>query len=161
MILAIDTGTSETGYCLIGEDYTPQEFGKVANETMLTIIETFCLGYSDPTIVVEDFESFGQGLSPYLKTAIEWNGRFIQAAHSLGVSAERVTRREEKKHLLGGIKGNDKNIKYPLIERFAKFDLKTGKGTKKNPDFFYGFAADVWSAFAVGVTFLDRRNGDE
>jgi hypothetical protein len=83
-----------------------------------------------------------------------WIGRFIQAAEQ---ETELIYRKEEKMSLCGNTRAKDSNIRQALIDRYAKHDFKTGKGTKKNPDTFYGVSKDVWQAIAVAVTAYEKE----
>lgn len=153
-ILAIDVGTTETGFCLIDKDtYRPIRFGKVSNEELLNIVKN-----EDYDILIyEEFQSYGMPIGISTITSITWNGRYIQSALDRNKIVDYIYRKEEKLNLCGSMKAKDSNIRQALIDRFAKFDFKNGKGVKGNTDFFYGFSKDVWSAFAVGVTWLDKQ----
>lgn len=87
----------------------------------------------------------------------EWVGRFTQAARTVWKPVEYVYRRDEKLHICGDSKANDTNIRHALIERFASHDFARGKGTKKNPDFFYGFHRDIWQAYATGIVYIETK----
>lgn len=82
-------------------------------------------------------------------------GRLEQALFS-SVPVEKIPRQTIRAHLCPKIRANDKTVRDALIARFALFDKAHGKGTKEQRDFFYGFSADIWSAFAVGTVWLDR-----
>lgn len=69
---------------------------------------------------------------------------------------QKIFRREEKLYLCGRASAKDVNIRQALVDRYAPGQPNFGKGTKKNPGFFYGFSADMWAAMAVAVTYFDK-----
>lgn len=147
-ILSIDVGTTETGFCLIDKDtYKPIRFGKVSNEELLNIVKN-----EDYDILIyEEFQSYGMPIGISTITSITWNGRYIQSALDKNKIVDYIYRKEEKMDLCGSMKAKDSNIRQALIDRFGEV------GTKKNKGFFYGFKKDIWSAFAVGCTYLDKQ----
>lgn len=146
MILAIDPGNVESAYCLIDkETYKPIEFGKIDNYQLLCKIK---YGYFKPnTQVIEMIASYGMAVGKEVFETCVWIGRFIEASNCKN---EYIYRKEEKMNLCGSMRAKDSNIRQALIDRFGIV------GTKKEPGFFYGFKADIWSAYAVGVTYLDK-----
>ena len=161
-IFAIDPGNEYSAYAVLdewpNEDYHLLEFGKYPNkECMEKMLDWLGRRYGPDCVVIERVAGMGMTAGRELFETAEWYGRFAQEAERF-VPVNYVYRREEKLTICGDSKAKDANIRQALIDRFAKHDFKNGKGTKKEPDYFYGVAADMWAAISVGVTFLDREN---
>lgn len=157
-ILAIDPGNTESGYVMVNENLEPIEFAKVQNDLMEKLL------YSIPGInqvVIERIASYGMAVGKEVFETCEEIGRLSLLAEFREIPVAYVYRKDEKLAICGSPKANDANIRRALIDRFAKHDLKNGKGTKNNPDWFYGFKADIWAAYAVGVTWLDMKKEEE
>lgn len=156
MLIAIDPGNVESAFVRIDDQYKLYEHEKVRNEDLLNRI----YGYSRicDRVVIERIASYGMAVGRSVFETCEWIGRFTQLAVEYMLPVDYVFRMDEKMALCRDARAGDANIRRALIDRFARHDLRTGKGTKKNPDYFYGFAKDEWAAMAVAVTFLDRRS---
>ena len=157
-VLAIDEGNEYSGYCVVLDDFSPAEFGKVTNDELLKHLGDIFEKYKGISLAIEKFESYGMPVGRSVFDSCVWAGRFIQACQEQGIEYEWVSRKEEKLIICGSLKANDTTIKRALINMFCDHDYRTGKGTKKNPDYFYGFKADVWSAFAIGYVYLKRKS---
>lgn len=152
VLFAIDPGNQYSAYCIMNDQYDLLEFAKLTNKEIMDIL----LQKLDSVdmVVIERVASYGLAVGREVFETCEWIGRFSQEAEKK-VKTEYIYRKDEKMCLCGSMKAKDANIRQALIDRFAKFDLKNGKGTKKNPDFFYGVSKDVWAAISVCVTKLD------
>lgn len=155
-ILALDPGNKYTGYCLVSPELVPIRFGKELNdEVMRESAEILSsLTFKPITVVIERVASYGMSVGSEVFQTCEWIGRFTQELQRY-TTINYVYRKDEKLAICHSMKANDTTIKQALVDRFACGQSNHGKGTKKEPGFFYGFKADVWSAFAVAVTFHD------
>jgi len=159
-VLAIDPGNVQSAYVLMDRSYRPLRFGKIDNEQMRETIgeimtEHALLGAranGQLMTVIEMVASYGMAVGKTVFETCVWIGRYMEIVGD----AERMFRQDVKLNLCGQKRAKDTNIRRALIDRFAVHDLKNGKGTKKDPDWFYGFHDDIWSAYAVGVTYLDK-----
>jgi hypothetical protein len=159
LCLAIDPGNTESAYVFLDKKtYTPIEHAKVKNETLREIL---LQKINDNTIkhsfdaAIEMVASYGLAVGREVFETCVWIGRFAELLESNGIHVTFIYRKDVKMNLCGQTKAKDSNIRMSLIDRFATHDLKNGKGTKSNPDFFAGFKSDIWAAMAVGVTHLD------
>lgn len=163
-IFAIDPGNTQSGYAVIEmPNFRLAQFGKVENGELLRYLEKYqgrkrCFG--DPDVfVIEKIASYGMAVGKDVFDTCIWIGQF---AHALkGWKLSYIFRKDEKIMLCGSMKAKDTNIRQELINRYAKHDFKNGKGTKKNPDTFYGVSKDVWAAIAVGVTYYEMLKEGE
>lgn len=158
-ILAIDPGNEESAFCFINKwSYEPIYFAKMKNKEAVEAIKKFIADhrmYCTYEAAIERVASYGMAVGASVFQTCEWIGRFSQILEDTCFNVTYIYRKDEKMNICGQMKAKDSNIRVALIDRFAKHDLKTGKGTKNNPDWFYGFAKDVWASYAVGVTYLD------
>lgn len=152
-ILAIDPGNTESGYAVIEmPDFKLIEFGKVANEQLLELLE----GLNDSNVIaIEMIASYGMPVGKDVFETCVWIGRLVQVLQGKDITY--IYRKDEKMALCGSTKAKDSNIRQALIDRYAERDFKNGKGTKKNKDVFYGVSKDVWQAIAVGVTYWEME----
>lgn len=161
-IMAIDPGNTESAYCVVNaETMQPIRFDKLQNIDLLAGID---LGnYLDVDIfVIERVASYGMPVGREVFDTCEWIGRFTQAIFTeYGKEPQFIFRMEEKQTICHSNTAGDSNIRRALIDKYAKHDLKNGKGTIKNPDWFYGFRADVWAAYAVAETYNQKRWRDK
>ena len=153
MILAIDPGNIESAYVLMDYDLKPIEFGKVDNIKMLEIIETEAYEH----IAIEMVASYGMAVGETVFETVFWIGRYWETALMNNCTyMKRIYRKDVKMNLCHTMKAKDGNIIQALVDRFAPNTRNKGKGVKANPSWFYGFKADIWQAYAVGVTYYDR-----
>ena len=160
MILAIDPGNIESGVTVIREkDLKPLLAEKIPNEELLEniVMDRYeDLDEVEPIehVAIEMIASYGMAVGKSVFDTCVWIGRFIQAKET-GVEPKFIYRKDEKLNLCNSMKAKDSNIIQALVDRFAPNTPNKGKGTKKEPGWFYGFKKDIWQAYAVGVTYWD------
>lgn len=153
-ILAVDPGTTESAFCLIDGKGNVHDKGKVANATLLDYIWTNAKKIDH--LVCEMVASYGMAVGAEVFETCTMIGQIERTADIKEIPRSRVFRIEEKIAICHDSRAKDANIRRALIDKYAQHDLQRGTGTKKNPDHFYGFKSDIWAAFAVGVTYLDK-----
>ena len=142
-ILALDPGTTETGWC----DYTN---GKVidsgirSNDGMLLDLSMFARA-APRILAIEMIASYGMAVGREVFETCVWIGRFQQAWGD-PEAVRLVYRRDVKLHLCGSARAKDPNIRQALI------DMLGPQGTKKAPGPTYGVRSHAWAALGVAVT---------
>lgn len=152
MVIAIDPGNVFTGWAIL-EGYRPVKFDKSRNEDLLEIIKTEKIDEA----VIEMVASYGMPAGSTLFETCVWIGRFTQALAEKGVPVSYAFRKRYVTDLCGSPRAKDANVIQYLIDRFAKDVPNRGKGSKKEPGIFYGFKADIWQAYAIGVWYMDGK----
>lgn len=153
-ILALDPGTTETGWVLYNGGRVAH-CGVMANQQM---VDRLSWSTDDGTVLaVEMIASYGMPVGKEVFETCVWIGRFLQAWHRPDL-AVRVFRQEVKLHLCGSPKAKDPNVRQALLDQFPA----TGGGavpqvgTKKKPGPLFGVSSHIWSALGVAVTVAGR-----
>lgn len=154
MILGIDPGNLQSAYVLTDNQLAIKSFGKLENEVLLGQFEAM-VSLHTPKVAIEMIASYGMAVGKEVFDTCVYIGQLVEICRKLGVEVTYIYRKDEKVTLCNSMRAKDTNIRQALIDRFAVHDFKSGKGTKSNPDTFYGFKADIWAAMAVVTTYHD------
>ena len=157
MILAIDPGNEESGYVFTDDNLKPIVKEKISNISLMDLILSGTFTNNSYThVAIEMVASYGMAVGKTVFDTCVWIGRFQQALENItGEPVRFIYRKDEKMNICHTMKAKDSNIVQALIDRFAQGVRNKGKGTKKEPGWFYGFKKDIWQAYAVAVTYHD------
>jgi len=175
-VLAIDPGNNESGIALLNSDYRPVFKAKLDNHEILKAFTLQSIYTSEEPInpvleyiqkidevVIEMVSHYGSGMSAG-KTVFDtcvWIGRFAEHFLLMGRSVTLMERRYVKLGLCGTSIAKDSNVTQALIDRFAYGVSNHGKGKKKQQGWFFGFKADIWQAYAIGVVYIDLIKAED
>ena len=154
-IISIDPGNKLSAFSILDiTTHHPAQFGKIPNDEMRDVLINYIKARDSPIVVIETMMAMGMPVGSEVFDTCIFIGRLTELAESVGAQVHYITRRQEKLTLCGTMKSKDKDIRRALINRYAKFDFKNGKGTKAKPDVFYAISSDCWSSCAIGVTWV-------
>jgi hypothetical protein len=157
-VLAIDPGPIESAFCLIDSgSRKPVRFAKVSNYSLLVRLRIDLL--QQDVAAVEMIASYGMSVGAEVFETCVWIGRFVEAMSQKDEAVQLVKRQPVKLHHCKSAKAKDSNVRQALIDRFGQGASNGGKGTKAEPGWFYGFAADVWQSYALAVFVADQQAG--
>lgn len=150
MILAIDPGTTESGWVVyLGGEVV--ESGVKTNDAMLAHCRLISPA-SQHVLAIEMIASYGMPVGKEVFETCVWIGRFKQAWFD-PESVRLIYRKDVKLHLCGSPRAKDPNVRQALIDLYpATGGGKTPQiGTKGQPGPLYGMASHAWPALGVAI----------
>ena len=185
-ILAIDPGTNKSGWCLIEDDGKVQDFGWSENEAV-QLRALNLMGVTFETMLIEDISNYGMAVGRDTFDTVKWIGRFdtksnatyitrptIKAALCNSVKATDANVRQAVIDWYGGDtvaiggkkclnckgKGWTGRDHEPCefchcFDKLSREMLGCGMETHKGQ--LYGVSSHVWSALALGITYIEQE----
>ena len=140
IVLAIDPGTHESGYCRYDGERVISA-GVMGNDDLLKIVRDD----NSDALAIEKIVSYGSAVGQETFDTCVWIGRFIEA---WGVPEDvmLIPRRKVKAEVCGPGKWGDPDVRRALLDRVGP------AGTKKAPGPTHGVTSHAWSALGVAVT---------
>lgn len=145
MILAIDPGTTESGWCLFDLKRV-QDAGIYENKRLLGMMRDWP-AVPDIILAIEMVASYGMPVGREVFETCVWIGRFQQSWRE-PEAVKLVYRRDVKLHLCGSPRAKDANIRQAIIDKLGPV------GTKAQPGPLYGVKSHAWAAVGVALTAL-------
>jgi hypothetical protein len=150
-IIAIDPGTTQSAF-VIWDGVQIIDKDIISNELFLQFMKGWPV--KPIPLIIEQIRCYGMAIGQTTLDTVFWSGRFWEAWQG---EKHLIPRMDVKMHLCKSARAKDSNVIQALIDRFAYGVRNRGKGTKKEPGFFYGFHDDIWQAMGVAVTWWDQN----
>lgn len=191
-ILAIDPGTTKSGWCTLGDDGSVEEFGWEDNEDVQVKVNE--LSVFD-LLLIEDISNYGMAVGRDTFETVKWMGRFdtIHDKHQY------ITRPTIKAALCNSVKATDTNVRQAVIDWYGGDTVAIGGkkclnckgkgwtgrdhdtcefchhtedwvdgnsphpypvygcGYETHKGQLYGASSHVWSALALGITYIEQE----
>jgi hypothetical protein len=153
MWLAVDPGTTQSGWCIFDGERV-RESGVTMNEELLRMLPNMDAEW----MAIEMVASYGMAVGKEVFETVRWIGRFQQVWPD-PEAVRLVYRKDVKMHLCGTTKAKDANIRQAIIDLFpATGGGRTPQiGTKAQPGPLYGVSSHVWPALGVALTVVGRN----
>lgn len=172
ILVGIDPGSEETGWAIVGDDYSIINAAKVSNQDFLDMIYSFTDITSPPILVCESIQSYGMTMGKSTIETCYMIGRIIEASKHMKFEIFLYPRPQYGKAITCGPKVNDALIRTALEVRFGSYDPGKKEKRLKNGTIKQAFvpegplhklsgASDKRSAFAVACYFLDQAKYKE
>lgn len=163
MILGIDPANEYSAFVVVENDLSAVvDKGKIPNKELQDKISNWkAENYPIDYVAIEGIQSFGMPVGQTTFETCYFIGRLLEQFEAFDIEPTLIYRSEEKMTLCNSMKATDATIRQALIDLFAKDTPNKGKGTKKEPGYFYGFKADIWSAFSIAYVFHTKYIGTE
>lgn len=149
-ILALDPGTTQTGWAIVDEKLRISEHGIHDNRYLLRMIQQ--RGSEFDRLATEMISSQGMAVGKSVFDTCVWIGRFVQAWRE-PEQAIIIFRHQVKMHLCNSTRAKDANIRQAIIDLYEP--LGGGNtpqiGNKERPGPLYGVSSHVWPAIGVAI----------
>lgn len=151
-ILAIDPGTTESGWCALMGGAVVRS-GVFPNDELLEFIRRAHFQINGYRLAIEMIASYGMPVGKETFETVRWIGRF-QQAWDMPDDVMLVYRQDVKLHLCKSTRAKDSNVRQALLDMFpATGGGKTPQvGTKAQPGPLYGISSHAWAALGVAIT---------
>lgn len=154
-LLAIDPGTTESGWVILDDANRIAHSGIWTNDDALRLVDGHFMHLTSDVdeLAIEMIASYGMPVGREVFETCVWIGRFIETWQAPD-EVSRVTRNQVKNHLCGSSKAKDANVRQALIDLFGP------PGTKKAPGGTYSVKSHAWAALGVAATVrrLERKD---
>jgi hypothetical protein len=151
IILAIDPGTFESGWCVFDtEKYLPVKFGVAKNDELLGRLRIVAAD----AVVLEQAQAHGKPVGKTVLETIFWAGQFWEAVRQK--KRGRLYASAVKHFLCPRTMGPTRaQTNRALIDLFPMTGggARPQIGIKKKPGPLYGMTNHVWSALSLAVTY--------